>query len=162
MTAIVDITSHSSTHISVAFDAPYDRITAKFEALVPAIDWAPFGQLAAWPAAVELAEINAPYGLMSYGSINVTSVLALTPALRKCISYTVGNHVLSQPVAQSNPAALIGTRFEVIIFAADDGTARLSVELPSATIAGFGSDDDVVGQLLDEKLMAIIERLGAL
>ncbi len=162
MTTSIDTTSRSNTILAVAFDAPYDRVTAKFEALVPAIDWAPFGQLAAWPAAVELAEINAPYGLMTYGSINVTSVLALTPALRKCVSYTVGNHVLSQPVAQNNPAALIGTRFEIVIFAADDGTARLSVGLPSANLADFGSPGDEVGQLFDEKLMTIIERLGAL
>jgi hypothetical protein len=64
---------HPSPRRVVALPRTYDASRERYETLVPEAALARFFQMASWPATLELAEVDAPHGLMRYYRSDITA-----------------------------------------------------------------------------------------
>jgi hypothetical protein len=85
MTALSTSTTHECRRLNVALPLPYDDARDQYETLVPEPDLGRFFQMASWSAALELAEINAPYGFMRCFRIDVGAVMVGSQSYWKAI-----------------------------------------------------------------------------
>ncbi len=83
MTARTTAVDHPSRRLVVALPQTYDEACERYESLVPEIDFARFSEVASSQATLELAEINAPCGLMRYCRSDITAAMSGSPSFWK-------------------------------------------------------------------------------
>nr|WGD01502.1 GE004865 [Streptomyces sp.] len=161
-TAARESTELTVLRIDAVLPRPYDPAVRRFEELVPPADLARFGQLGSWEAVRELAEINAPHGLMIYGKIDVTGLMATSPSGWKCTEYLVGNHVIAQRMFHHDPAAMLHAPLRMVLYADAAGRTHLAVDRPSDLFASYGNSAITeVGHHLDGLVADLLDLLGA-
>ena len=76
MTTHSTAVDHPSRRLVVALPQAYDQARARYESLVPEVDFARFSELTSWQATLELAGINAPHGFMRYYRSDITAAMS--------------------------------------------------------------------------------------
>lgn len=162
MTTSPQAVDHASRRLVVPLPQPYDRAREEFERLAPPPDLARFGQLGTWDAVVQLAEINAPLGFMTYSRIDVSALMAGSGAGWKATEYLMGNHVIAERMFRFDPSVVLHAPLRVLLHADADGDTQFVVDQPSLLFASYGNDDiAAVGSELDGLLAALLRALGA-
>jgi hypothetical protein len=152
---------HPSRRLVVALPDTYDNIRTLFEALVPEVDSARFYQMASWQATLDLAEINAPHGFMSYARMDVTALMASSPSFWQATQYLMGNHTIAERMFRHEPSVMLHAPLRILIYADPDGDTKLAVDQPSLLFDSYGSAEiAAVGRELDALLGQLIALLG--
>jgi hypothetical protein len=155
-------TSHTVTRLTVTLGQPYDDVIERFERLVPAVAAARFRDLDTWEAVVDLAHEEAPLGLMRYGKVDVSDLLAASAPEWACVEYLMGNHVTAERMYRHDPAVMLHAPLRVVIHADDSGDAVFVIDQPSTLFDGYGREDIAsVGRELDDKVAGVLSALGA-
>jgi hypothetical protein len=78
MTALSDgtVVAHTAVRMTVALNQPLSQAVARFEELVPAVDIDAFRRSRSWAETIDLANINAPMGLMRFWKLDYAAILA--------------------------------------------------------------------------------------
>jgi hypothetical protein len=161
MTTANALIDHHARRLVVTLPRPYDEALEHFETVVPEADLHRFYQLGSWKATHELAEINGPYGFMSYYRSDVCALMAGSQSLWKATQYFVGNHEVAERAFREDASAALHAPLPMLIFADPDGDTKLAIDQPSLIFDSFGNPQVAeVGRELDESLAQLITLLG--
>ncbi|MFF3566020.1 DUF302 domain-containing protein [Streptomyces sp. NPDC002574] len=161
-TTLQRFTESTVRRIDVVLPQPYEAAVRQFEEVVPPADQSRFRRLGTWDAVRELAEINAPHGLMSYWKADVTGLMATSPSGWKCVEYLVGNHVVAQRMFHHDPAAMLHAPMRMVLYADAAGRTHLTLDRPSDLFASYGNPAITqVGEHLDGLVADLLDLLGA-
>ena len=151
----------SCRRLVITLPRAYDAACEHFETLVPEADLPRFYQQGSWQAVSELAEINAPHGLMRYFRSDVCALMAGSRSLWKAKQYFIGNHVVAERAFRNDASAVLHALLPSLIYADPDGDTRLAVDQPSLFFESY-DDSQVadVGRELDARLAQLITLLG--
>lgn len=162
MTPTTSGSVHTARRLVVALPDGYDAARHRFETLVPEADVGRFYQMASWPAAIELAEINAPHGFMVYQRLDVAALMAGSSSFWKATQYLIGNHTIVERMFRHDPAVMLHAPLRLLIYADQDGATRVAVDQPSSLFDSFGHPEiSAVGEELDALLLSLLHQLGA-
>jgi len=162
VTTVNTTVNHPSRRLIVHLPHAYDQARELYEILVPEVDMARFGEMANWQATLELAEINAPHGLMRYYRSDVTAAMAGSPSFWKATQYLMGNHTIAERMFHYEPAVMLHAPLRTMIYADRDGDTKLAVDQPSLLFASYDNPDvKKVGYRLDYLLSLLIINMGA-
>jgi hypothetical protein len=156
---------HTMTRIDIATGIPFDRFRSAFEAAAPAFDPAPFHEIArsggTWRDVEAAVADRAPHGLLVYGVLDGTPLMALAGHRVKAVEYLLGNHVIAETMFRHDPHALLYAPLRVLLYSDAAGGAVFSIDRPSTVFAGLHHDDITpVGVLLDGKVAGLLSALG--
>lgn len=141
---------------------PYGEARDFYEQLAPPPDFKRFHQLDNWDAVLELAEVNAPLGFMTYYRSDVTSIMVGSLSGWKCTEYLMGNHTIAERMFRHAPSVMLHAPLRTTIYADVDGDTRFAVDQPSLLFASYGDERiAAVGRELDNLLAGLIKALGA-
>jgi uncharacterized protein (DUF302 family) len=157
--------SHSVTRLTVDVGAPFADFQARFEEAVPPMPPERLAALAArsasWDDVLAEVEALAPHGFLIYGRIPVDPLMRLAGHTTPCTEYLMGNHTIAERMFRHSPEVMLHAPLRLVLWEDAAGTARLSVDKPSALFASFGSPEvAAVGVELDTKLAALLRHLG--
>lgn len=163
MTTVPEVIDHLTRRLVLPLPQPFDEARMLFEALVPEVDYPRFFQMATWQAALELAEINAPYGLMRYYRADLTAVMASSPSsMWKATHYLIGNHTIAERMFRHDPAVMLHAPLRSIIYADRDGDTKFVIEKPTSMFDSYYSPEiSSVAAELDALVDQLIALLGA-
>ncbi|MER8186016.1 DUF302 domain-containing protein [Kitasatospora sp. NPDC094015] len=161
MTRDSTFTDLPARRLVVTLPKLYDETVEEYETLVPEVDLHRFYQMASWPAAQELAEINAPQGFMRYHRSDLTALMAGSTSLWKATQYFMGNHVVAERVFHHDPSAMLHAPLPAVLYADPDGDTKFAVDQPSLLLAGHDNPEIAeVGREFDALLARLIVLLG--
>jgi hypothetical protein len=75
MTTRTTAVDHPSRRLVVALPHTYDEARERYESLVTEVDFGRLSEMASWQDTLELAEINALHGFMSYYRSDITAAV---------------------------------------------------------------------------------------
>lgn len=153
---------HGVRRLVVPMPHDYDAARELFETLVPAADLARFYHLGSWQAALELAEINAPYGFMVYQRLDLTALMAGSESFWRATQYLMGNHTIAERMFRTDPLVMLHAPLRVLIYVDPAGVTNLAVDQPSTLFDSYADPEvSAAGQDLDRLLSRLIGLLGA-
>ncbi|MER6951851.1 DUF302 domain-containing protein [Nonomuraea sp. NPDC000554] len=162
MTHANQSTMHTVRRLVVPLGQPYGDAVRRFEQLVPNVDTARFSELDNWDAVVELADKEAPFGFMRYGTLHVRELMTGSQAGWDCVQYLMGNHVIAERMFRHDPAVMLHAPLRVLIQADQSGQAVFVIDQPSTLFSSYGNADiAAVGRDLDDKVAGVLVALGA-
>jgi hypothetical protein len=155
-------TIHTVRRLAVPLGRRYADAVARFEELVPAVDYARFRALTEWARVRALVQQVAPLGFMRYWSSDMSSVMIGDAAGGKCSEYLMGNHVVAERMYRYDPAVMLYAPLRVVIRADDADDGVFVIDQPSTLFDTFGRPEiAAVGRELDEKVVGVLTALGA-
>jgi hypothetical protein len=158
----VSAVEHLTRRLSVVIPGTYDEVRARYERLVPIVDYAAFAAAHTWDEAVMAAEDSAPYGFMRYYRGDIAAALADSPSSGRATEYLMGNHVIAERMFRHDPAVMLHAPLRTLIHIDRAGDTRFVVDQPSLLFASYGrAEITAVGQYLDDLLARLIGLLGA-
>jgi hypothetical protein len=138
MTTHSTAVDHPSRRLVVALPQAYDQARARYESLVPEVDFARFSELTSWQATLELVGINAPHGFMRYYRSDITAAMSTSPSSWR----------LHAPL-------------RTVLYVDPDGDTKLAVDQPSLLFDSYDKPEfAAVGRELDGLLARLITLLG--
>jgi hypothetical protein len=148
--------------LTVDIDAPFDEFRARYEAAVPAYDLAGLARLSDWEAVIDDAERAAPdRGFLRFATIEASPVFAMAGHKARSVIYLMGNHTIAETMYRHNPAVMLYAPLRLCLYEDHDGTTHFAIDQPSDQFGSFDDPDiTATGQLLDQKLAALLNGLG--
>lgn len=166
-TVAADFTAHvhSMTRVDIRTGMAFDEFRAAFEKAAPPFDYDVTYRIVAgggsWDDVCAAAGANAPNGLMVYGTIDATSLLAVAGHRTKAVEYLLGNHVIAESMFRHNALTLLYAPLRVLVHADADDNAVFSMDRPSTAFGSLGVDTiTAVGEDLDRKVAALLRIVG--
>lgn len=155
-------TVHSVRRLAVPLRRPHADAVARFEELVPAVDYARFMALTEWAQVEALARQVAPLGFMRYWTSDIATVMVGDAAGGECSEYLMGNHVIAERMYRYDPTVMLYAPLRVVIRAGEAGEGVFVIDQPSTLFDSLGrSEIAAVGRELDEKVAEVLTALGA-
>ena len=157
----VTVTAHTVERLTARLGLPYAEALTRFEQLVPAAPLEKFLAAGSWDAVKALLDAT-PLGFMDYAKLDSFALLAPSGITRQSVEYLAGNHAIAETMFRREPGVVLYAPLRLLFHADDDGKAVLSIDRPRDLFGSFG-DPHVTeaGRLLDGKVAAILEGLGA-
>jgi hypothetical protein len=148
--------------LTVDTDAPFDEFRARYEDAVPTYDLADrIPQLPDWDEVLKDIERVAPTGFVRYGTIEASPVFSVAGHKARSVIYLMGNHTIAETMYRHDPGIMLYAPLRLCLYEDLVGQAHLSVDQPSDQFGSFGdSDITATGELLDDKLAALLRGLG--
>ena len=151
---------HQATRLIFDADQPYEKLRARYEAVVPALDprrpGESYGRHARWPGAVAEADASRQHGFILYWRALVTE----EGEPRPCTRYLMGNRILADNIYRRNPGVMLYA-LNTLVYVDNDDRTRFAVDQPSTVFAAFG--DPAIAELgvdLDGRLAELLDVLG--
>jgi uncharacterized protein (DUF302 family) len=145
----------------------FDETTTLFEKIVPAADASMLTHLVETKASAGevRAAVSRMQGELEFIAFAKVTQGALTSALgtpKRLTTYLIGNPVIANRMFERDRATGLYAPLRVSLFEDPEGTVHFVYDRPSSVFASF-EDTDIasVGALLDEKLLALSQRLQA-
>jgi len=154
-------------HISLSVAQPHDEIVKKFEAMLGRWDPVEAGRLvsarAPWHDLEDaVARMAGPTGLMIFTRINQGEFVSLHKQPRECCLYLVGNPVVATGIIEIDLRGSFYVPFRVAIYGNEARTTVITYDKPSSFLEALGHPELIeVGQMLDGKIKAVMDSLGA-
>src|ERR1700761_5839328 len=152
MTAPSDSTvvTHTAVRTTVAVNQSLSQAVPRFEKLVPAVDIDAFRRSRSWDETIQLADINAPMGLMRFWKLDYSAVLAGSGTPARSFGYLIGNQTIAEQMIRHEPEVVLYAPLRTAIYEGADGRAFFVIDQPSALFGSFGNTDITeVGRHLD-------------
>jgi hypothetical protein len=100
--------------------------------------------------------------MLRYAMLDMTALYATTDHHTKAVEYFVGNHVIADQMVRRDPKILLYAPLRILVHGDADGDAVVSIDRPSTVFASLGVREiDEVGALLDDKIAAVLQGIGA-
>ena len=154
-------TPHTVVRLDFTSPDPYAVLRDRFEGAVPAFDPAILGGTTNWADVVRNTMAAAPQDFLRYVTIDGSPLFSIAGHATAVATYLMGNHVFAEQMFRHDPGILLYAPLRVTIYEDKAGVAHLSVDQPSTRFGSFGDPEiTAVGEMLDEKLAALITALG--
>jgi hypothetical protein len=156
-------TTHTRTVRRLVIDIDdFDAFRARYEDAAPAYDLAARApHLADWDAVLKDIDAVAPHGFVRYGTIDAP-VFSIAGHKARSVIYLMGNHTIAETMYRHDPGVLLYAPLRLCLYEDLEGKAHLSIDQPSDQFGSLGHPDvTATGHLLDEKLAALLQALGA-
>ncbi|HEY4458063.1 MAG TPA: hypothetical protein VGN81_27355 [Pseudonocardiaceae bacterium] len=155
-------TVHSVRRLAVPLRRAHAEAVARFEELVPAVDYARFMALTQWAEVEALARQVAPLGFMRYWTSDIATMMVGDATGGECSEYLMGNHVVAERMYRYDPAVMLHAPLRVVIRPDGAGDGVFVIDQPSTLFDSFGQPEiAAVGRELDEKVAGVLTALGA-
>lgn len=155
-------TVHSVRRLAVPLRRRYADAVARFEELVPVVDYDRFMALTEWAQVEALAQQVAPLGFMRYWTSDIPAMMVGEAAGGKCSEYLMGNHVVAERMYRYDPTVMLYAPLRVVIRADDADKGVFVIDQPSMLFETFDRPEiAAVGRELDEKVARVLTALGA-
>jgi uncharacterized protein (DUF302 family) len=164
MTGLSDgaVVAHTAVRMTVALNQSLSQAIARFEELVPAVDIDVFRRSRSWDETIQLANINAPLGLMRFWKLDYAAVLAGSGTPARSFGYLMGNQTIAEQMIRHEPEVVLYAPLRTAIYEGTDGGAFFVIDQPSALFGSFGNADITkVGRHLDALVATLLDALGA-
>ena len=164
MTGLSDgtVVAHTAVRMTVALNQSLSQAVARFEELVPAVDIDVFRRSRSWDETIQLANINAPLGLMRFWKLDYAAVLAGSGTPARSFGYLMGNQTIAEQMIRHEPEVVLYAPLRTAIYEGTDGRAFFVIDQPSALFGSFGNADITkVGRHLDALVATLLDALGA-
>ena len=157
------VVAHTSVRMTLALNQSLSQAVARFEELVPAVDIDVFRRSRSWDETIQLANINAPLGLMRFWKLDYAAVLAGSGTPARSFGYLVGNQTIAEQMIRHEPEVVLYAPLRTAIYEGTDGGAFFVIDQPSALFGSFGNADITkVGRHLDALVATLLDALGAI
>lgn len=155
-------TVHSVRRLAVPLRRPYAETIARFEELVPAVDYARFMALTEWAQVQALVQQVAPLGFMRYWTSDIPAMMVGDARGGECSEYLMGNHVVAERMYRHDPSVMLYAPLRVVIRADDASEGVFVIDQPSMLFDSFGRPEiAAIGRELDGKVAGVLTALGA-
>ena len=164
MTGLSDgtVVAHTAVRMTLALNQSLSQAIARFEELVPAVDIDVFRRSRSWDETIQLANINAPLGLMRFWKLDYAAVLAGSGTPARSFGYLMGNQTIAEQMIRHEPEVVLYAPLRTAIYEGADGGAFFVIDQPSALFGSFGNADITdVGRHLDTLVATLLDALGA-
>jgi hypothetical protein len=155
---------HQATRLIFDADQPYEKLRARYEAVVPALDprrpGESYGRHARWPGAVAEADASRQHGFILYWRAETPALVTEEGEPRPCTRYLMGNRILADNIYRRNPGVMLYA-LNTLVYVDNDDRTRFAVDQPSTVFAAFG--DPAIAELgvdLDGRLAELLDVLG--
>ena len=165
MTGLSDgtVVAHTAVRMTLALNQSLSQAIARFEELVPAVDIDAFRRSRSWDETIQLANINAPLGLMRFWKLDYAAVLAGSGTPARSFGYLMGNQTIAEQMIRHEPEVVLYAPLRTAIYEGADGGAFFVIDQPSALFGSFGNADITkVGRHLDALVATLLDALGAI
>lgn len=165
MTGLSDgtVVAHTAVRMTLALNQSLSQAVARFEELVPAVDIDAFRRSRSWDETIQLANINAPLGLMRFWKLDYAAVLAGSGTPARSFGYLMGNQTIAEQMIRHEPEVVLYAPLRTAIYEGTDGGAFFVIDQPSALFGSFGNADITkVGRHLDALVATLLDALGAI
>lgn len=165
MTGLSDgtVVAHTAVRMTLALNQSLSQAIARFEELVPAVDIDVFRRSRSWDETIQLANINAPLGLMRFWKLDYAAVLAGSGTPARSFGYLMGNQTIAEQMIRHEPEVVLYAPLRTAIYEGTDGGAFFVIDQPSALFGSFGNADITkVGRHLDALVATLLDALGAI
>ena len=165
MTGLSDgtVVAHTAVRMTLALNQSLSQAIARFEELVPAVDIDVFRRSRSWDETIQLANINAPLGLMRFWKLDYAAVLAGSGTPARSFGYLMGNQTIAEQMIRHEPEVVLYAPLRTAIYEGADGGAFFVIDQPSALFGSFGNADITkVGRHLDALVATLLDALGAI
>ena len=165
MTGLSDgtVVAHTAARMTLALNQSLSQAIARFEELVPAVDIDAFRRSRSWDETIQLANINAPLGLMRFWKLDYAAVLAGSGTPARSFGYLMGNQTIAEQMIRHEPEVVLYAPLRTAIYEGADGGAFFVIDQPSALFGSFGNADITkVGRHLDALVATLLDALGAI
>lgn len=151
---------HPSRRLLIALPDDYETARARYEALVPTVDFAALANATSWDDVLAGVKSQAPHGFLRYFQTDVVPAMALSDAHWPATEYLMGNHTIAHRMYRHDPAAMLHAPLRTLLYSDRDGATVLAVDQPGLLFASYGNPAiSAVGDELDRLLAALIELL---
>jgi Domain of unknown function DUF302 len=156
------VQSRTVRRLTVDIDASLEEFRARYEDVVPTYDLAArIPQLSTWDAVQEDIDQVATTGFVRYGTIDAAPVFGVAGHKARAVIYLMGNHTIAETMYRHDPGIMLYAPLRLCLYEDLDGQAHLSIDQPSDQFGSFGDPAiTATGELLDEKLSALLRGLG--
>ncbi len=144
--------------VEVTSTKTFSEAIATFERRIPMADFFAFDRLVATGAnAKDIQDVVSgmvgDLDFMILAKLDQGPLVSLMGKRKKMTVYLIGNPVLANRMYEINPAIGVYAPLRVLVYEGNDGSTRVTYDLPS-TLLGQFKDEDVksVAHMLDEKL----------
>ena len=165
MTGLSDgtVVAHTAVRMTLALNQSLSQAIARFEELVPAVDIDVFRRSRSWDETIQLANINAPLGLMRFWKLDYAAVRAGSGTPARSFGYLMGNQTIAEQMIRHEPEVVLYAPLRTAIYEGTDGGAFFVIDQPSALFGSFGNADITkVGRHLDALVATLLDALGAI
>jgi Domain of unknown function DUF302 len=165
MTGLSDgtVVAHTAVRMTLALNQSLSQAIARFEELVPAVDIDVFRRSRSWDETIQLANINAPLGLMRFWKLDYAAVLAGSGTPARSFGYLMGNQTIAEQMIRHEPEVVLYAPLRTAIYEGTDGGAFFVIDQPSALFGSFGNANITkVGRHLDALVATLLDALGAI
>jgi hypothetical protein len=155
-------TIHTRTVRRLVIDVDnFDDFRARYEDAAPAYDLAGrIPHLSTWDEVRKDVDAVAPYGFVRYATIDAGPTFSVAGHKARSVIYLMGNHTIAETMYRHDAGVLLYAPLRLCLYEDLDGRAHLSVDQPSDQFGSLGNAEITpVGQLLDEKLAALLAGL---
>ena len=157
------VVAHTAVRMTLALNQSLSQAIARFEELVPAVDIDVFRRSRSWDETIQLANINAPLGLMRFWKLDYAAVLAGSGTPARSFGYLMGNQTIAEQMIRHEPEVVLYAPLRTAIYEGADGGAFFVIDQPSALFGSFGNGDITkVGRHLDALVATLLDALGAI
>jgi hypothetical protein len=151
---------HLVNRLVIDTDDTFDDVRARFEYLVPTID---FAELTDVIKAGDLSRVqqytadHAPNSFVNFWTFDPTPMMTLAGHRTRAVTYMVGNNVIVETMYRHNPGVMLYAPLRTEIYEDIAGRVHLSIDQPSSKFASFGDPRiSTVGAMLDTKLAELL------
>jgi hypothetical protein len=151
---------HLVNRLAIDTDDTFDDVRARFEYLVPTID---FAELTDVIKAGDLSRVqqytadHAPNSFVNFWTFDSTPMMTLAGHRTRAVTYMVGNNVIVETTYRHNPGVMLYAPLRTEIYEDIAGRVHLSIDQPSSKFASFGDPRiSTVGAMLDTKLAELL------
>jgi len=119
MTGLSDgtVVAHTAVRMTLALNQSLSQAIARFEELVPAVDIDVFRRSRSWDETIQLANINAPLGLMRFWKLDYAAVLAGSGTPARSFGYLMGNQTIAEQMIRHEPEVVLYAPLRTAIYA---------------------------------------------
>lgn len=156
-------TAHLVNRFDVDTDDTFDDLRARYESLVPTID---FAELTAVIESGDLARVQrytaerAPHSFVNFWTFDPTPMMRLVGHRTRAVTYMMGNNVIVETMFRHHPGVMLYAPLRTEIHEDAAGRVHFSIDQPSSRFASFGDPRITdVGLQLDAKLAALFRLL---
>jgi uncharacterized protein (DUF302 family) len=160
----IQIVTRPVRQITIKTGRPWAEFRAEYEKAVPAFDrMEAIGAVlsnSGWEAINRLSEATATNGLVSFYAFDPSPVMAVNGNTGHTVTYLSGNIVEAEPGFRQHPGCFVYIPLRVVIYAAEDGEARLTIDHPADLFAAYADPAlDRVAEKFAATFAAILRQL---
>lgn len=150
---------HLNRRLLISLPDSYDDARARYETLVPAVDFAAYSTAANWDDVLTETKKQAPQGFLRYFSTEVAPAMSGSGSAWPCSEYLMGNHTIAERMYRYDPGVMLHAPLRTLLYDAGQGTV-LAVDQPSLLFGSYGYPEIAsVGTELDGLLARLVELL---